>query len=41
MKVSLDDPDGKPYDAFVQTKERIKNELLPLIRTNLKNPHSR
>jgi len=31
IHVGFEDPDGKPYEAFVKTKEKIKNELLPII----------
>ncbi len=31
IHVGFEDPDGKPYEAFVETKDRIKKELLPVI----------
>jgi arsenate reductase len=35
IHVGFDDPDGKPYEAFVETKERIRNRLLPIIEKEL------
>ncbi|WP_353663123.1 arsenate reductase ArsC [Hydrogenimonas sp. SS33] len=35
IHVGFEDPDGKPYEAFVETKEKIKKELLPVIEKEL------
>ncbi|WP_201353702.1 arsenate reductase ArsC [Hydrogenimonas urashimensis] len=35
IHVGFEDPDGQPYDAFVETKEKIKNDLLPIIEKEL------
>jgi arsenate reductase len=37
IHVGFEDPDGKPYEAFVETKDRIKKELLPVIERNIGN----
>ncbi|BBG66290.1 arsenate reductase [Hydrogenimonas sp.] len=35
IHVGFEDPDGKPYEAFVETKELIKKRLLPTIEKEL------
>jgi len=35
VHVGFEDPDGKPYDAFVETLEAIKARLLPRIEKEL------
>ncbi|WP_456401982.1 arsenate reductase ArsC [Hydrogenimonas sp.] len=35
IHVGFEDPDGKPYEAFVETKERIKKRLVPIIEEEL------
>ncbi|BDY12368.1 arsenate reductase ArsC [Hydrogenimonas cancrithermarum] len=35
IHVGFEDPDGKPYDAFVETKNLIKQQLLPIIEKEL------
>jgi arsenate reductase len=38
IHVGFDDPDGKPYDAFVRTRDLIETTLLPTIQTYIKTP---
>ncbi len=35
IHVGFEDPDGKPFEAFVETKEEIRFKLLPLIEKEL------
>jgi arsenate reductase len=35
VHMSFEDPDGKPYEAFVKTRELIRKNLLPLIEKEL------
>ena len=35
IHVGFEDPDGKPYEAFVQTKEAIEKRLIPMIEKEL------
>ena len=35
IHLPFDDPDGRPYDAFIQTKETIEAKLIPLIEKEL------
>jgi arsenate reductase len=36
VHVGFEDPDGKEYEAFVETFNKIKNKLLPIITKELK-----
>ena len=36
IHVGFEDPDGKGYEAFEETYEEIKTELLPIVETKLK-----
>jgi arsenate reductase len=36
IHVAFEDPDGKPYEAFIATRNLIKQHLLPMIETALK-----
>jgi len=36
LHVGFEDPDGKPYEAFEETKELIQDRLLPTIKKELK-----
>ena len=35
IHVGFEDPDGKPYDVFVETKNLIERRLLPIIEKEL------
>ncbi len=35
IHIPLEDPDKKPYDAFLKTKELIKKRVLPVIKKEL------
>jgi len=35
LHIGLKDPDGKPYEAFVETKKLIKNKLLEVVKREL------
>ncbi|RUM45613.1 MAG: arsenate reductase ArsC [Hydrogenimonas sp.] len=35
IHVAFEDPDGKPYEAFVETKKLIEERLLPTIQKEL------
>ncbi len=35
IHVGFEDPDGKPYEAFIMTKEAIESRLLPIIEKEL------
>ncbi len=35
IHVGFEDPDGKPYEAFEETLESIRNRLLPIIKKEL------
>ena len=36
LHISFEDPDGKAYEAFEETLEKIREELLPIIAKELK-----
>ena len=36
LHISFEDPDGKEYKAFEETLRLIKNELLPMVKKELK-----
>ncbi len=35
IHVGFEDPDGKPYETFVATRDRIEAQLLPIVRSEL------
>ena len=35
IHVGFEDPDGKPYEAFIETKKAIQSKLIPIIEKEL------
>lgn len=36
LHVGFEDPDGKPFKAFIETKKLIQDRLLPIIKKEIK-----